>query len=533
MLSSNFFHLRTGFLALLLLVALATSSCKDDTTEPNPDPNPDPELPEDPDDVEEDTELPTVSITGLPENGIVRNTVTLTVTAADNVGIDKVVLTVDDVTVATETEASFPYELSSLTLDDGEHTIAATASDTTGNEKTAQYTFTVQNVVLSIDVPAVFLNDANKKGFVLLSDADGETIVSHEYHDGEAIRLTAPDFEGDEFYVTEVYIDPGTSTQELRTYSHVQRGATWALTPPRPGSGTLLGQATVDFSNRIPNINYLITSNGTSSFLRGTNTQIKINLKTTPSRLLIIRSATNDLENMTHYMLTDPVAVGTGNPVVDLSLVSNALTIVDTNLSAGGYQSAETGIFGLATAGDFTAPYSLSIFPIDDNNHIKYHYPGNAFPVYYSRTSLYGNDFSVLNYVDGLPDFNPLPSTIDIQVDNVSITGSVTGDDVDFAEFYTTYTANKKWYFFAPKGTVDLVVPDLPNDIASLLSLQSANPVFTASAVQKFGDVDDYESFLDYVRTSGHGSRDIGIMGTTFKRYDQEVDFTAMGRLRP
>ena len=81
-----------------------------------------------------DTTPPEVAITSPGEGATIFGTVTLTASASDNVGIEGVEFSVDDISVGVE-DATAPYEmtLDTTTLSDGAHTIAAHAHDTSGN----------------------------------------------------------------------------------------------------------------------------------------------------------------------------------------------------------------------------------------------------------------------------------------------------------------------------------------------------------------------------------------------------------------
>src|SRR5207247_8084347 len=73
-------------------------------------------------------------------------TITVSATAADNVGVDRVQIKLDDVNLGPEDTVA-PYRLSwnTATVGNGAHTITAVARDAAGNTASAAVTVTVSN----------------------------------------------------------------------------------------------------------------------------------------------------------------------------------------------------------------------------------------------------------------------------------------------------------------------------------------------------------------------------------------------------
>ncbi len=96
-----------------------------------------------------DTTPPTVSLTSPVEAATISGTVTVSTTAADNIGIAGVTLLVDGATVGAEdTAAPYEFSLDTTTLTNGAHTTAARARDAAGNQTTsAVVNVTVSNAV--------------------------------------------------------------------------------------------------------------------------------------------------------------------------------------------------------------------------------------------------------------------------------------------------------------------------------------------------------------------------------------------------
>ncbi|MBT1685088.1 Ig-like domain-containing protein [Dawidia soli] len=481
-----------------------------------------------------DAEQPTVSVTGLSNDARVWNTITLTIEAGDNESVKQVEIQVDNATVLTSMDQSFTYELDTKDLADGRHTLTLLVTDGADNTKTQPYTFFVQNTLVSIDVPEDFPG-AGKKGFVLLSDDAGQVLASRTYQNGDTLRIRNAAFNGGEFYLTEVYIDEGDNYQELRTYTHIQRGDTWAprrgdiqfgVTPPPAGTAYL------NFTNALPDVTYVVTSDVEATFVQSDLPTASLDLQREDGKLYITRSENDPDEYMTHYLLTAPVAIGenAGNDAIDLGQVSNALTIGNKDLSMHGFHEGNLHITGHVTAGDYLNKYGVSDSYVEDD-HIRYRYPGEAFAAYYSRADLYGDGYSIHNYVNGLPDVEPLDCAIDVHLHNNTFTGTITGDDIDFTEFRIGYDNHTEWYIFSPGGTIDFTLPDLPDDILAFVSLESTGRVSSAAAIHSF-DFDGYDAFLEYIQSSDYGSHFAENFGAAYKRYDVALNPDATGRLR-
>lgn len=82
-----------------------------------------------------DTAAPTVTLTAPGSGTVVSNTVSLTATASDNIGVAGVVFLVDGASVGAEdTTAPYSISWSTLSVASGTHTVAARARDAAGNQ---------------------------------------------------------------------------------------------------------------------------------------------------------------------------------------------------------------------------------------------------------------------------------------------------------------------------------------------------------------------------------------------------------------
>lgn len=84
-----------------------------------------------------DTTVPTVAIEAPTDGATVTGTVTVEVTATDNVAVASVAVKVDGVTIATLTTPPYEHEWDTTTSSDGAHTLTAVATDTAGKTATS------------------------------------------------------------------------------------------------------------------------------------------------------------------------------------------------------------------------------------------------------------------------------------------------------------------------------------------------------------------------------------------------------------
>ncbi len=111
--------------------------------------------------VASDTTPPTVSITSPGDGGIVKGIVNVSVSASDNVGVDRVDLMVNGVPVGSDNMAPHGFSWDSSTIADGPVTITAYAYDAAGNYSSSSIAATVSNVVDTIAPTATITNPGN------------------------------------------------------------------------------------------------------------------------------------------------------------------------------------------------------------------------------------------------------------------------------------------------------------------------------------------------------------------------------------
>jgi hypothetical protein len=97
-----------------------------------------------------DGEAPKVTITSPANGATVPGTITVKTTVTDNKGVAKVELALDGQVIASRTAAPFDFD---AVLPAGQHTLAVTGHDATGNKASASVTVTVEGTEASPPVP--------------------------------------------------------------------------------------------------------------------------------------------------------------------------------------------------------------------------------------------------------------------------------------------------------------------------------------------------------------------------------------------
>jgi hypothetical protein len=501
MLNRNF-SLQICAIALTLFIAFMTVSCSDDDTAPA-----DSEEPSDDDNLTEDTEAPTIGLTGIADGDVVWNVVTLNVSASDNQAVDKVEIKLDNNLHATRTQATFAADIDTQLLPEGAHQIKIRAIDKAGNEHEVSVNVTVQNILVALTVPDDYFSfnpNSNLRGFIFLSDNDGNVIVSREFEeDGEAIELRAPDFDGAEFSLTEVTYFSGFT--HARMFTRVNRGP-WV--PTGIGDHHFLdymnshsGQVSFNFANAVPNTTYeLSLANAGREF--SNESTVAVDLYSPSSKVLITRQATRAETGApypSHYAVYPNV---TGGTFANINLSTVVQPTIEQTIPSD-FASASVRIYGI---GNPARPRDMHPISLDycTNNVLKYNYPGNVFAEYF-HTLFYesGDGEYYYNNLRGLPKLEKLDCTTSLTASGDHITGSVAGEDVD--TYVLRLSSDKQgWNIWAAPGDQDIKLPKIPFAMSGFLSHDYILNRSRATAVD-FTDFDGYQNWLAYLRASDYG----------------------------
>jgi len=166
-----------------------------------------------------DSTSPAVNISSPAGGAIVSGSVTIAVTATDNVGVTSVSLTIDGVAGGTDSSSPYGFQWDSTTAINGTHTLTASASDAAGNSSSSSVTVTVSNSL----PPADFTPPTE----TITSPLDGTTLPTNA-----SIYVNASDNVGvvrNELYVDGVLVSSSISapfttkwnTRKAKSGAHV------------------------------------------------------------------------------------------------------------------------------------------------------------------------------------------------------------------------------------------------------------------------------------------------------------------------
>jgi thermitase len=136
-----------------------------------------------------DTQEPTVSMISPGAGAVVTGTVSLQVSASDNVGVTSVALTVNGSALGSSTVSPFAFSWNTATAPNGTYTLTATAKDAAGNASSASITVTVSNVPADTQAPMVLIT--SPAGGAVLSGASAIQVSASDNVAVTSVIVTA------------------------------------------------------------------------------------------------------------------------------------------------------------------------------------------------------------------------------------------------------------------------------------------------------------------------------------------------------
>lgn len=453
------------------------------------------------DDPAKDTVIPEVSFNNLIDGSGVWNTVTLSVNATDNDGIEKVEIYIDGTLTSTLTASPFELSWDTNTATDGIHTIKAVVTDKSGNVTEKQISVNVKNILVSFSIPADKLwsgESYTERGFVFLSNDQGKVIASLEYENGKSYTLKNGEFTGDKFFLSEVIIRSGANINENRIWSFLQieRGTKWVLLHEESDDETYAGSATLTFSNRIPDAMYSTASNGDSPNVSKTSDVIR--LHQSPSDLYVVRY---DYEGAVAplYRLYSGITVN-ATTAIDLSKVNIPLSKATVNLPEGtSYTNVE--IKGYTTSDSYKLGYRIAeLGKTTSESQYSFYYPGTAFPSYYSEIFIETDDFSYsMGAKKILSEVKLLAKDVAFTFSDSKLSYSATGD-FDFL-FAVMSKDDARWVLILPKGTnVSIPALEVPDQLKGFVLPSFGAP--TEYTVSDLGEITSYSDLIAFIPSS-------------------------------
>lgn len=446
------------------------------------------------------------------------NNVPISLEVSDNMGVASVEVLVDGVSIATLTQPPFTVNWDATNGNDGVHTVKVIVTDGSGNKTEKETTVTLQNTLLTVDIAANQL-DSDERGFVFLSDENGNLIASTEYTNSNDVVLKSSAFSGTKFFLTEVLVTDHSGQKEvsLWTWAEIERGQAWKVFDDRnPVQPTDAGDANFAAANGVNDGIYDIYSNaGEQTSVDELNTTGSIRLRTTPSKLYVTR---RDQDNGTPlgYGIFSNVIVGSN--VLNLSQVNQPMSKLTATLPEGA-SYASVYVKAYPTLNDYTTPYTLGTFSNGGSNSgvesFDIYYPGTAFATYYSIIEMGGDDISYYSGSNAsIFEVTEITNTVSFGFSGEKLKYSATGD---FA-FITTFFESdySEWYLILPEGS-DKVVPALKvPDALKVFEIPAFGSPDSYQAY-KFDGIDDYNDLKTFISTSSYSVDEL---------YDEGKNFT-------
>lgn len=477
-----------------------------------------------------DTTAPEIAFTDLQAGANVWNTVPIALDATDNDGISLIEIFVDGSPIASLTEAPFETSWDSNLVTDGTHTIKVVVTDKSGNKSESEVSVVVKNALVTIDIAPdqLFAGESfAARGFVFLSDENGNIIASQEYFNGEQVVLKNPGFNGDKFFLTEVKIE---ERARLWTYPDIERGANWVLIQELSDDVTPAGQADLTLKNATPFTNYTISSDYLTTYANESTTNASVMLLNSPSKLYISATTMAEGGDIFAFGIFSDVIVG-ANPI-DLSRVSQPFTTITAAVPADATYLG-VSLAGFTQAGDYsTGLYLGSTSTSTGGGSLDIRYPGAAFASYFSSIEL---ETPAMYYARGsnsqIFEIKYLTNDVSMTFDNNALHYSTSGD----FDFLTTYFENvdqtSLWHLILPEAN-DGVVPSLmiPEALQTFDLPVLGQPM--SYVVYDFDEMTNYDGLKTFIRTSTRSVNELYDDGVNYIEAEYAVPAPG-GRMKP
>ncbi len=233
-----------------------------------------------------ESQAPTVSITSPTNSSNVSGTISVSISAADNVGVTRVEYYVNNVLQATDTVSPYVFSWDTLSVSPGVYTLSARAYDTAGN------------IGQSGNISVTVMNDVTAPAVAISSPSTGATVSG-------AVTVTASATDNVGVSRVEFY-ESGILRAAVNSapYSY-----SWNTTAVSNGTYTLYAKAYDNTGNSAQSANVSVTVNNADT----TVPTVTINPVTSPTTATsqILSGTAND--NTALASVT--VQIGTGTPV--------------------------------------------------------------------------------------------------------------------------------------------------------------------------------------------------------------------------
>ncbi len=342
-----------------------------------------------------DTTVPTVSITAPTSGSALSGSVSVNVTASDNVGVTRVEISVDGIVKSTDVTSPYSYSWNTFVEINGSHTVAARAFDAAGNSASVSVTVTISNVTPDTTPPTVSItapsNGVTVSGNipVNVTATDNVGVNRVEYSvDGVSVSTdiaspfvfnwnTASYSNGSHTVTAKAFDAAGnnTSASITVTVSNVTPDTippTVSITAPANGatvSGSVNVTANASDAIGVARVQFIVdgvvkSTDSASPFSYGWNTATETNGSHTLSAKAFDAAGNNTSASVT--VTVSNATPDTTPPTISISAPANGATVsgtasVNATASDGvGVTRVEISVDGIVKSTDVTSPYSYS-----------------------------------------------------------------------------------------------------------------------------------------------------------------------------
>ncbi|MBT1708054.1 hypothetical protein KK062_07465 [Fulvivirgaceae bacterium PWU5] len=496
------------YASCLLLLALTTSSCSSDDNNKS----------------ENDGTL-SLRFTNPTSGQTISGTVTVSLQAEGTSTPDKIDLYLNDALIETLTITPYSFSWNTTTLTAGAYRLKAVAIDLAGREAEASVQVTLQpsqtQELLTVPVRAGFFHGTNRpeKGYIVITDHDWNLIVSGELQNDKTLTLASNTFTGDDFIVTELYIN--NDYINATSYLHTAAG-TWSLNDPYLLEARNPINVSVNFLTS--GANYTVSTNAnfsspsiySNAFFNELNLLSKdLDLTVSPGKLYVTQYGQGALY---FHMYDDNTIVKGGQYKVDLSQINTddiRYQLLDHPVEVEPGRNATVELFGLTTAGSLQEGFRIGIFQQFDNV-LAYFLPPddfNPFQDYFSITSFTWQNREIENSGFGLYDLSRPEVQATISDETTAGLTFTTSGDLDL--FQLTFDVGEDatfvdgtWRVVGPAvNDQHIQAPELPEYIQDALWFTDFKTVRVKGKVRliDYTSLDSYADITTHIRNTPRG----------------------------
>ena len=263
-----------------------------------------------------DERQPTLSITSPTAGQKIWLEAPLSVAAADEQGVNKVMFYIDDELVGEDTEAPFELMLDTKAYEDGAYTLRTVAYDASENQTEAVQEIEIFNKLFSVKVEDNYLNGhrfAPHEAWIITTDNEGKLIQTMEIQNGETFTVNRNGREDEKLTISLLTINDYDSNDEfvnVHTYQDISPNE-WLLKGYTELDQTILGTAQVNFTVSGETQTMASSSNAAVSFFPATDGEgyeVSMDIIKEPAGLFIANNATDG--SSARYASLDAIRVG-------------------------------------------------------------------------------------------------------------------------------------------------------------------------------------------------------------------------------